>query len=541
MGPRILGILGWLGIALVLGGLAVRLLGGSGVMPVSLDMDRYASYAAWTGLVLVVIQALGQLDFKRRTTQYGTMAVTSIVVVLGLLVAVNYLSNRRNTRWDLTENQQYSLSEQTVGLLTDLETPVTFLVFDQAGNFDRFRARLEEYTYHSPQVSVEYIDADRQPVRAREYAIEAYGTVVIEYMDRTERVTSDTEQDLTNGLIKVLTGEQKKVYFVQGHGERDMADTERTGYSTVAEALGRDNYATESIVLAQRQSVPEDAVVLVIAGPTTDLLQPEADMVARYLDQGGHVLVLLDPLETGDRAMPALEGLLRAWAVDAGSNVVVDVSGVGQLLGTDATVPVAASYPQHAVTAGFNLLTAYPMARSIDPGTSDATGRVAQSIIQTGQQSWAETDIATLVDGGEIEMDAGTDRQGPISIGVAVTAPVEAPETPADADASDTTDGDADAADDARRPESRLVAIGDSDFAANYALGISGNRDLFMNAVSWLAQQENLIAIRPREASDRRLTLTAGGTSLLLWISLVFVPAGVMGAGVYTWWRRRER
>jgi ABC-type uncharacterized transport system involved in gliding motility auxiliary subunit len=541
MGPRILGILGWLGIALVLGGLAVRLLGGSGVMPVSLDMDRYASYAAWTGLVLVVIQALGQLDFKRRTTQYGTMAVTSIVVVLGLLVAVNYLSNRRNTRWDLTENQQYSLSEQTVGLLTDLETPVTFLVFDQAGNFDRFRTRLEEYTYHSPQVSVEYIDADRQPVRAREYAIEAYGTVVIEYMDRTERVTSDTEQDLTNGLIKVLTGEQKKVYFVQGHGERDMADTERTGYSTVAEALGRDNYATESIVLAQRQSVPEDAVVLVIAGPTTDLLQPEADMVARYLDQGGHVLVLLDPLETGDRAMPALEGLLRAWAVDAGSNVVVDVSGVGQLLGTDATVPVAASYPQHAVTAGFNLLTAYPMARSIDPGTSDATGRVAQSIIQTGQQSWAETDIATLVDGGEIEMDAGTDRQGPISIGVAVTAPVEAPETPADADASDTTDSDADAADDARRPESRLVAIGDSDFAANYALGISGNRDLFMNAVSWLAQQENLIAIRPREASDRRLTLTAGGTSLLLWISLVFVPAGVMGAGVYTWWRRRAR
>jgi ABC-type uncharacterized transport system involved in gliding motility auxiliary subunit len=504
-------------------------------------MDRYASYAAWTGLVLVVIQALGQLDFKRRTTQYGTMAVTSIVVVLGLLVAVNYLSNRRNTRWDLTENQQYSLSEQTVGLLTDLETPVTFLVFDQAGNFDRFRTRLEEYTYHSPQVSVEYIDADRQPVRAREYAIEAYGTVVIEYMDRTERVTSDTEQDLTNGLIKVLTGEQKTVYFVQGHGERDMADTERTGYSTVAEALGRDNYATESIVLAQRQSVPEDAVVLVIAGPTTDLLQPEADMVARYLDQGGHVLVLLDPLETGDRAMPALEGLLRAWAVDAGSNVVVDVSGVGQLLGTDATVPVAASYPQHAVTAGFNLLTAYPMARSIDPGTSDATGRVAQSIIQTGQQSWAETDIATLVDGGEIEMDAGTDRQGPISIGVAVTAPVEAPETPADADASDTTDSDADAADDARRPESRLVAIGDSDFAANYALGISGNRDLFMNAVSWLAQQENLIAIRPREASDRRLTLTAGGTSLLLWISLVFVPAGVMGAGVYTWWRRRAR
>jgi ABC-type uncharacterized transport system involved in gliding motility auxiliary subunit len=541
MGPRILGILGWLGIALVLGGLAVRLLGGSGVMPVSLDMDRYASYAAWTGLVLVVIQALGQLDFKRRTTQYGTMAVTSIVVVLGLLVAVNYLSNRRNTRWDLTENQQYSLSEQTVGLLTDLETPVTFLVFDQAGNFDRFRTRLEEYTYHSPQVSVEYIDADRQPVRAREYAIEAYGTVVIEYMDRTERVTSDTEQDLTNGLIKVLTGEQKTVYFVQGHGERDMADTERTGYSTVAEALGRDNYATESIVLAQRQSVPEDAVVLVIAGPTTDLLQPEADMVARYLDQGGHVLVLLDPLETGDRAMPALEALLRAWAVDAGSNVVVDVSGVGQLLGTDATVPVAASYPQHAVTAGFNLLTAYPMARSIDPGTSDATGRVAQSIIQTGQQSWAETDIATLVDGGEIEMDAGTDRQGPISIGVAVTAPVEAPETPADADASDTTDSDADAADDARRPESRLVAIGDSDFAANYALGISGNRDLFMNAVSWLAQQENLIAIRPREASDRRLTLTAGGTSLLLWISLVFVPAGVMGAGVYTWWRRRAR
>jgi ABC-type uncharacterized transport system involved in gliding motility auxiliary subunit len=406
---------------------------------------------------------------------------------------------------------------------------VKFLVFDQEANFDRFRTRLTEYEYQSDRVDVEYIDADKRPVQAREYNVDTYGTVIIEYMGRTERVTSDTEQDLTNGLIKVITGEQKKVYFVQGHGEKDTASSERTGYSSIAEALGRDNYAIDKLVLAQQQEVPADASVVIIGGPTGDLLPQEADMLRRYLGKGGHLMVLLDPPASDGAAMPVLEGLLREWSVDAGRNVVIDASGVGQIFGGDASVPVAATYAQHPITERFNMLTAYPLARSVAPTGSAVEGRVAQTIIETSPRSWAEADINAS---GEVALnpEAG-DKPGPVSVAVAVTAPVAEAASEAGAAAAHENEPS--------RPESRMTVIGDSDFAANYALGIQGNRDIFMNAVNWLAQQENLIAIRPREPDDRRITLTAQRTAGIFWMSLFVVPAVVFGTGVYTWWRRR--
>ena len=522
---RIMGIVGWIATLLVFGAVAVRFF-----RP---EWDQYAIYAAWTGLGLLVVYTLSQWRdiaayFRQRNARYGALASASVLIVLGILIAVNYLSARQNKRWDLTANQQYSLSEQTIKLLRELQSPVKFLVFDREAEFDRFRTRLTEYEYHQPaQVDVEYIDVDKRPVQAREYEIESYGTVVIEYMGRRERVTSDTEQELTNGLIKAITGEQKKVYFVQGHGEKDTAATERTGYSEIAASLGRDNYGVEKLVLAQQQDVPADASVVVLAGPSSDLLQQEADMLRRYLTRGGHLMVLLDPPAADGAATPILDALLREWSVDAGRNIIVDTTGA-QLFNGDASVPVAANYQSHPITEGFRVLTAYPLARSVAPTGSATAGRVAQTFVETGPGSWAETDLKP---GGEVALneDAG-DKPGPVSVAVAVTAPVQ--------DAAPAA-GATPPAEDATKPETRMAVFGDSDFAANYALGIQGNRDLFMNTVNWLAQQEGLIAIRPREADDRRITLTAQRTTGIFWLSLFVVPAIVFGTGIYTWWRRR--
>jgi ABC-type uncharacterized transport system involved in gliding motility auxiliary subunit len=93
---------------------------------------------------------------------------------------------------------------------------------------------------------------------------------------------------------------------------------------------------------------------------------------------------------------------------------------------------------------------------------------------------------------------------------------------------------------DAPKPETRVAVVGDSDFGSNGVLGIQGNRDLFMNIVGWLSQQENLISIRPREASDRRITLTATQQNWIVATAMLFVPAGVFGAGILTWLRRRR-
>lgn len=538
MVQRILGILGWIGTVLVFGAVAVRLSSWTSVT-LPPQADRYAVYAAWAGLTCVLLYAAGQWReaatfFKRRQARYGSLATASVLIALGLLIAINFIANRQKKRWDLTANQQFSLSEQTVKLLRGLDAPVKLLAFDQASNLDRLRTRLADYEYHSDKVDVEVIDADRQAMRTRQYEVQSYGTIVVEKGERRERVTSDSEQDITNALIKVVTGEQKKAYFVQGHGEKDTANSERGGYSVIAAALGRDNYGVEKVVLAQQKEVPADASVLIIAGPQRDLLQGEADMVRRYLARGGHLLLLLDPPEAGGAELPILESLAKEWAIDPGHDVVLDVSGMGQLIGADASVPVAASYPTHAITQGFALMTAFPLARSVSPISGGANGRSAQTIIETSARSWAETNLAHLRSDTPAELNEPQgDKPGPVSIAAAASAPAtDAPTTPGDA--AKAKNGE-----EPKKPETRLAVIGDSDFAANSVVGVSGNRDLFLNTVNWLAQQENLIAIRPKQAADRRLTMTAGQQRMVFLLSIVLLPLAVFGTGIYAWWRRR--
>lgn len=534
---RIVSIVGWIGTALVAAAVAIRLF--------KPEWNDHAYWLAWAGLVTVLVYMASQWrdvagSFSRRQTKMGTIAASTVLVVLGLLVAVNYLASRRNYRWDLTANKQFSLSDQTKQILQKLDAPVRVRVFDQPNQFDRFRDRLNEYSYVSKQVSVDYIDMDKQPTLANQNQVQAYGTVVFDYKGRTERVTSPDEQQLTNGLIKVITGEQRKIYFVQGHGERDIASNERGGYGSIASGLGSDNYKTEALVLAQQGTVPADASVVVIAGPTIDLLPTEIDALRKHVEAGGKLLVLIDPPDkVGNAPLTNLVAFVREWAIDVGSNVVVDASGVGQLIGTDASVPVAARYPPHAIVEGFRLLTAYPMARSVSAISGGANGRTAQQFIESSAKSWGETDLASLFASGKVANDPGKDLQGPVPMAAALSMP--APHAPAATPAATNGGANPDQAkkDDAPKAESRIAVIGDSDFAANYALGIQGNRDLFLNVVNWLAQQENLISIRPKDPEDRRLTLTASQQRAMQWFALLLLPATVFGAGIYNWSRRR--
>ena len=219
-------------------------------------------------------------------------------------------------------------------------------MFGRDVEFPAYRDRLAEYEYRSSQVSLEFVDVDKEPLRARQYDVQAYGTVLFEYEDRIERVVSDEEQALTNALIKVVEGEELRVYFIQGHDERAPSGTERDDYGGLGEALQRDNLIVDTVVLAQTGEVPSAASVVVVAGPTTDYLPGEIDALRAYLEQGGKALFLVDPADDpAATPQPNLISFIAEWGIELGNDVVVDVSGVGQLLGTDATVPVAATYP----------------------------------------------------------------------------------------------------------------------------------------------------------------------------------------------------
>jgi ABC-type uncharacterized transport system involved in gliding motility auxiliary subunit len=523
---RILSLIGWIGTVLVLAAVAI-----SFARPV---WQPRASYLAWAGLACVLAYLLGQWRefarmFARRQARYGALAATSVLVVLGILVAVNYIGARQNKRWDLTLNQQFSLSDQTRNVLGKLDEPLQVMVFAQEPDFPRYRDRLKEYEYASKRISSEYIDPDKRPTVARQNQIQQYGTVVFTYKGRTERVTSDSEQDLTNAIIKVVSGQRRKVYFTQGHGEKDTSSAERDGYNGIATALSGENYLMEKLPLAQQGAVPEDASIVVVAGPKTDLFPGEIDALKKYLASGGKLLLEVDPPDTiKSPPLTNLIALAHEWGIEVGSDAVVDASGMGRLLGTDASVPVAVSYPPHPITQRFTLLTAYPLARSVAPVTGGVNGHIAQSVVETSPQSWAESDLKTLLETGEVSLDESKgDKKGPVSIAAAVFA------TPAPADPKKP---DADAA---AKPETRVVVFGDSDFVANAGLGIQGNRDLFLNVLGWLSQQENLISIRPKEADDRRITMTATQQSTIGWLSLLGIPGLIFAAGIRAWWRGR--
>jgi len=526
---RILGLVGWLGVALVFAAVAIRFL--------KPEYQQYYNGLAIAGLVCTLLYMLSQWReigqaMSGRQARFGTLAAASVAVVLGILVAINYIGNKYNKRWDLTSNRQFSLSDQTKKILKDLKEPINVRVFTRSDEFQRFRDRLDQYTYQTKFLNVEYIDPEKRPGVAQQYGVTQLGTIVFDYKGRNEKVTSDSEQDVTNGLIKVIQGRQPKVYFTVGHGEHDTSGADAGGYNALSQALTGNNFVVDKIALAQVKDVPADAEIVVVAGPKTDFLGPEIDMLKAYLGRGGKLFLMLDPVLKADAPQPtALIALLKDWGIDAGNDIILDVSGMGRLFGTDESVPVAVSYPPHAISdnGNFRIMTAYPLARSMSPVEGGANGHNAQRIVETSQQSWAETDIKGLTGKEAPKFDAASDKRGPVSLASAVTGPaVEAPKETAPKDGEEP-----------KKTEARIVAFGDSDFASNGAIGLQGNRELFLNAMNWLAQQENLIAIRPRDPQDQRISLTADQQRRILYLTVFIVPGLILLAGIQTWWRRR--
>lgn len=526
---RLVGVLGWLGVVLVLVALVLRF-----TRP---ELQPWYRGLAIAGLVVTALYALTQWrdiakSFSGRNVRYGSMAAGSVIIFAAILVGLNWIASRQNKRWDLTEGGQFSLSDQTRQILRDLDKPLNIKIFyrGETGDIDRFRDQFAEYQYSSSQVNVEYIDPDREPMKAKALDVQTYGTVVLEFDGRVERTTSTDEQGIANALKRLIEGQTKKIYFVQGHGERDTAASENEGFSQYADALKSENFEVAKLALAQTPAVPEDATVVVIAGPKSDFLPAEIDAVKAYLNRGGKLMMLLDPPESATAPpLTNLIALAAEWNISVGTNVVIDEQSI-----QSAAVPVVVDYPRHPATEGLGrLMTAYPFTRTVEPIEGGTNSRFAQKILETSARSWAETDLKGLFSTGKPQPDVKAgDKQGPVGIAAAVS--VAAPNAPA----APPTDG-ATAAE-APKPETRIVIVGDSDFVGNSAInGVPGNRDHGLNLANWLAQQENRIAIRPKSASDRRLTLTQDQGQAIFWLTLFVVPGLLFLTAFRVWWTRR--
>jgi ABC-type uncharacterized transport system involved in gliding motility auxiliary subunit len=520
---RILGLLGWLGVALVVASLGIRLF--------KPEWQEWSPRLAMAGLVVTALYALSQWrdigrSFQGRGVRYGSISAASVVVFLAILVGVNWIANRQNKRWDLTAGSQFSMSDQTKQILTNLREPVKVQAFytPELG-VETLSDVFDEYRYLTGQLSVEYIDALKNPALAQQEGVTTVPTVIMRYRDRTERLQRVDEPTVTNALKKLLEGKAKKLYVLQGHGEHDPDDTSRLGYSRLAGELKNDNFEVAKLTLAQEGKIPDDATIVVIGGPKTDYLGPEVDLLRGYLTRGGKIWLMLDPSSKLDaKPFDNLIGFAREWGIDVGANIVIDNSGIGQAIGAGPEIPLAApSRSGHAITRDLQLLTGYPLARSVKPAAGGTSGRSAQIVVETTPRSWAESDLKSVITDRRPEMDAAKgDTPGPIGIVAAVSAPATAA-----------------AAANGATAESRMVVVGDSDFLASNFLDIQGNKDMGLNIANWLAQQEDMISIRPRDPEDRRVNLTVDQGRLVFWGTVAIIPLLLLGTGLRMWWRRR--
>jgi len=452
---------------------------------------------------------------KARQTKYAAYAVVYVLVVITAVVIVNILANRYTKSYDGTSNKRYSLSEQTAKIVKGLKDNATILYFDQGTRFQHAKDLLDEYASLSPKVHVDYIDPDKNPQQAREEGIKNYGTALVQVGDRKEEAKSMTEEGVTGALIRVLKNKTRTVCFVAGSGEHQIDDSDRNGYSDFKQLVGKDNYEAKSIDLLQKAEVPSDCTTLVIGGPTRDYQQPEVDAIKKYVEDGGRVLFMLDPpLKIGRSDIAendALTNLLQTWGVTMDKNLILDLNPIGQLAGLGPQVALVTSYESQPIVNGMKgTATGFPLSRSIQIKNGDKT--TVQKLFDSSTTSLATTNLNSPA----IDPNDPKNKKGPMTIAAAGTY----------------NTGKQDS-------QGRFVIVGSSSWAANSFIKFNGNSDLALNTIDWLASDEDLISIRPKQEEDRRITMTNAQLSLVRITSQFLLPLVVVFAGVSVWWRRR--
>jgi ABC-type uncharacterized transport system involved in gliding motility auxiliary subunit len=464
------------------------------------------------------------------------------IVVLGML---GWLSDRYKTELDWTAGHRNTLTEASRKQLDSMKGPIKFIAFMYPDAETRRDVDMwtERYKRVKPDINVEYINPAAHPEKVKEYNIDSAGEVVIDYQGRRETVRALNERAVTGALQRLAYSGDRFIVFLEGHGERSINGHGDNDFDQLAQALRDKGLKVQSVNLVATPSIPDNTSLLVLARPTSKLLEGEVKLIENYLQAGGNLLWLTDP-ET-----PTIEGLEKALGIAWQQGYAIFPNY--QILGTgNPAIYLATSYPaQNPVTHDLDEVTAFPLAQSLkaDPNS----GWHAEPMLQTDANAWLETGKI----GGEISFDPKSgDIPGPLTIGMTLTRDVKAPAAtadkkdenkPADAKAAaNGSDKDNAAKKDAAKAEQpihqRVVLVGDSDFLSDANLGAFGNRQLGLNIMQWLASRDAQLNIDIPTAPDTSLYISGWAMYLIAIGFLLALPAGLLAFGVVRWVVRRR-
>ncbi len=498
-------------------GIVGILLGIGGMVAYSLRPDWLWAVTISEGLALACLVSFFVLHFEtvkafsgRRSTKMGLNSLLMVVFFTSILVIVNFLAARHSVRWDLSENQNYTLAPQTHRVLRTLPREVKITVFtrEKDPGYQAFKERLESYRQASTKLSVEFIDPEKQPKMAQTYGIFRTDTAIFESNGQTIRVTSPSEIELTGALIRISKDSKKRIVFVEGHSELNVEDKDRNGLFNAKEALIRQGYDVGTVSLLKESAVPDNASVLVLAGPRRPVMKEEQDRIHSYVEKGGHLLLLADPdTQTG------LETLLARWGIGLGPGVLVDLQD--RLAQGDLTALLVRTFTEHEITQDLTSAVLLPLSRHITFDEQTGTDWDFVPLARTSPNSWAETNMQGRV----VSLSEKEDVKGPLPMAAALS-PKKAPEE--------------------GKPHPAIVVIGNSTFASNAFFNFPGNSDFFLHTTGWLAEERDLISIAPREPALHPFTPNPTQERALIYIQVVLLPLMTFLTGLIVWRKRRR-
>lgn len=430
-------------------------------------------------------------------------------MLLAAAALLAWLSLRHAAYWDWTENHRNSLSEQSLALLGKLQAPL--LMTSYAPDNPRLRKPisrlLQRYRRAAPErVEIRFIDPELHPEQARQAGVELAGELVLEYLERSERLKVLSEEQIGNALLRLLGRPDRWIAGLLGHGERDLAGAARHDLGDFGQTLERNGYRVQGLDMSRIAVLPQNLGLLVLAGPRRPLAQTETRRLREYVEQGGNLLWLMDP-----DGPDGLESLAETLGIRILPGRIVDAN-VAELSVDDPTVALVSNYPDHPATRDFELISLYPQSLALeftgdDPGAQDAWR--ASELLRTLPRSWNETGAVQ----GRISQEAEQgEKPGPLTLGLALERVLSAgPE-------------------DSRRQ--RVLVVGDGDFLANAFLDTAGNRELGLRLVRWLLEEDVLLRIPPRIHADRELRIDRGTAGILGLGVLVLAPLGFAMAGL---------
>jgi ABC-type uncharacterized transport system involved in gliding motility auxiliary subunit len=445
-----------------------------------------------------------------------TQAALYTIIVIAILAVLNFLANRYNRSYDATANKRYTLSDQTVQVARNLKQDVTISYWNRPEEFPNAKDLFDRYGNLSPRIQVLYQDIDKKRTEAIAAGVEARGDIIVEAGNKREKAKSLTEEEVTGALVRALKGGDRMVCFTSGYGDSVISETDEDGYSGAKELTERNNYKTKEVALIPLPEIPKECTILVVGGPKRNYLPPAVDAIKKYVEEGGRALIMLDPpLKFGAQVdeNPALTALLDSWGAKLNKDLVLDLSGVGQVFGLGPQFPIVADYQDHAIVRQMGgLATGFPITRSME--AANGANTQVSALLATTDEAMATEDLSSA------RISVAGAKKGARTLAVAgqFNAPAGAP-----ADA----------------PKGRFVVVGTSRWISNNFLAFNGNRDLYMNMLNWLSSDEDLIAIRPKDPEDRRLNMNAQQVTMLFYGSVVGLPLLMALAGFAVWWRRR--